>query len=70
MLDAAFFQLLDKCIETAGKSIRHPESFQGIVNSAIRVEVRIACLQYQEENHGSDLVDFKQKVESELQYDV
>ena len=50
--------------------IENPESFQGIVNSAIRVEVRIACLQYQEENHGSDLVDFKQKVESELQYDV
>lgn len=23
MLDAAFFQLLDKCIETAGKSICH-----------------------------------------------
>lgn len=50
--------------------IENPESFHGIVDSAIRVEVRIACLQYQEEVHGSDLIDFKQKVESELQYDV
>lgn len=50
--------------------IENPEAFRKMAQSAIRVEVRIACLQYDAEVYGSDFVSFKQKVESELQYDV
>lgn len=50
--------------------VENPEAFRKIANSAIRVEVRIACLQYDAEVYGKDFVSFKQKVESELQYDV
>lgn len=50
--------------------IENPQAFQKIADSAIRVEVRIACLQYDAEVYGTDFISFKQKVESELQYDV
>lgn len=50
--------------------VENPEAFKGIANSAIRVEIRIACLEYEKEAYGQDLIAFKQKVESELQYDV
>lgn len=46
------------------------DAFAGIVERAIRVEVKIACLEYDEEKYGSDMILFKQKVENELQYDV
>lgn len=46
------------------------DAFAGIVERAIRVEVKIACLEYNEEKYGSDMILFKQKVENELQYDV
>lgn len=45
-------------------------AFHGITDSTIQVEVRIACLQYEKEVYGNDMITFKQKVESELQYDV
>lgn len=60
--------------EFARKRIRarleEKDTFDGITDAAIRVEVRIACLQYDKEVYGSDMITFKQKVESELQYDV
>ena len=46
------------------------DAFKGIANTAIKVEVRIACLEYNKEEYGTDIIAFKQKVESELQYDV
>lgn len=46
------------------------ETFEGITDRAIRVEVKIACLEYDREKYGSDMILFKQKVENELQYDV
>lgn len=50
--------------------VENADAFKGIADSAIRVEVKIACLEYDEEVYGDDLITFKQKVESELQYDV
>lgn len=50
--------------------VEDPAAFKGIADAAIRVEIKIACLEYQEETYGEDLITFKQKVESELQYDV
>lgn len=46
------------------------EAFQDIADNAVRVEVKIACLQYDKEAYGTDVIRFKQKVENELQYDV
>ncbi len=45
-------------------------TFAGIADKAIRVEVKISCLEYEKEKYGLDMMMFKQKVESELQYDV
>ena len=50
--------------------VEDPAAFKGIADAAIRVEIKIACLEYQEETYEGDLITFKQKVESELQYDV
>ena len=46
------------------------ETFEGITDKSIRVEVKIACLEYNREQYGSNMILFKQKVENELQYDV
>lgn len=46
------------------------EAFKGIASAAIQVKVKIAFLEYDSEAYGSDMITFKQKVESELQYDV
>lgn len=51
-------------------NLEKKDAFAGIVERAIRVEVKIACLEYDEEKYGSDMILFKQKVENELQYDV
>ncbi len=45
-------------------------TFTGITDDAIIVEVKIATVQYDKEEYGQDVIRFKQKVESELQYDV
>jgi GGDEF domain-containing protein len=45
------------------------DAFKGITDRPIRVEVRIAYVQYQPE-FGTDAIPFCRKVESELQYDV
>ncbi len=50
--------------------IENREAFKGITDSSINVEVRIACIQYDKEQFGNDMILFKQKTESELQYDV
>lgn len=50
--------------------IESPEAFQGITDSAIQVKVKIAYLEFDREEYGNDMITFKQKVESELQYDV
>lgn len=50
--------------------VENDEAFKDITDSAIRVEVKIACLEYNDKAYDDDLIAFKQKVESELQYDV
>lgn len=47
-----------------------PDAFQGITDAAIQVKVKIAYLEFDQEEYGNDMITFKQKVESELQYDV
>lgn len=47
-----------------------PDAFEGITDDAIQVKVKIAYLEYDTEIYSNDLITFKQKVESELQYDV
>lgn len=46
------------------------EAFADIADSAIRIEIKIACLAYDKESNALDAIQFKQKVENELQYDV
>lgn len=46
------------------------DAFEGITDSAVSVKVKIAYLEYSKEEYGNDMITFKQKVESELQYDV
>lgn len=41
----------------------------GMKDTSIKVDVQIACLQYDKEKYDN-MITFKQKVESELQYDV
>ncbi len=51
-------------------SVEQKDAFKDITGNALRVEVRIACLQYDEETYEGNMVTFKQRVENELQYDV
>jgi len=46
------------------------DTFSGIDNMSIKVEVKMACVQYDKEEFGNNVMAYKQKVESELQYDV
>lgn len=50
--------------------IEADNAFAGITDGAVRVEVKMACLEYNKELYENNLIAFKQKVESELQYDV
>ena len=43
-------------------------AFSGIIDKTIRVDLRIACVEYEE--GISNAIEFKRKVDSELQYDV
>lgn len=60
--------------EFARRRIKHKmedkEAFKDIADTGIMIEVRIACLEYDKELFGNDMITFKQKVENELQYDV
>lgn len=51
-------------------NLEKKETFAGITERAVRVEVKISCLEYDKEKYGADMILFKQKVENELQYDV
>lgn len=51
-------------------TVEQKDAFKDITGNALRVEVRIACLQYDEETYEGNMVTFKQRVENELQYDV
>ncbi len=50
--------------------VNEKETFSEIADVAIKVEVKMACIQYDKEQFGDDVIAYKQKVESELQYDV
>lgn len=50
-------------------AIEQRDAFSGITDKPIRVEVRIASVQY-DPSFGTDAIPFCRKVESELQYDV
>ncbi|BCN29938.1 GGDEF domain-containing protein [Anaeromicropila herbilytica] len=52
------------------QKLSEQNAFEQVKNRSIRVEVRIACLEYDKEVYGDDIIQYKQKVESELQYDV
>ena len=46
------------------------DAFAGISDAAIKIEVRIASLEYNKDTFNDNMILFKQKVENELQYDV
>ncbi|WP_124068121.1 GGDEF domain-containing protein [Clostridium sp. E02] len=50
--------------------ISEKDAFKGITNAAIKIEVKIASLEYDKAEHGDNMILFKQRVENELQYDV
>lgn len=50
--------------------ISEPDAFIGIAENAIKIEVKIASMEYNKEEFGDNMMSFKQRVENELQYDV
>ncbi|MEY8354644.1 GGDEF domain-containing protein [Lachnospiraceae bacterium 54-53] len=50
--------------------ITEKDAFEGITDSAIKIEVKMASLEYDREAYGNNVILFKQRVENELQYDV
>lgn len=50
--------------------ISEPDAFSGITENAIKIEVKIASMEYNKEEFGDNMMAFKQRVENELQYDV
>ena len=50
--------------------ISERDAFKGITNAAIKIEVKIASLEYDKAEYGDNMILFKQRVENELQYDV
>lgn len=50
--------------------ISEKDAFAGIANASIKIEVKMASLEYDRETYGNDMILFKQRVENELQYDV
>ncbi len=51
------------------ESLNEKESFAGILDKAIRVDIRTGSLEYDKEEI-KNAIEFKQKAENELQYDV
>lgn len=51
------------------KKLGEKETFEDILDRAIRVDVRTGCVEYDKEKI-SNAIEFKQKAENELQYDV
>ncbi|WP_394524233.1 hypothetical protein [Lacrimispora sp. JR3] len=50
--------------------ISEKDAFSGITDAAIKIDVKIASLEYDKEAFGDNMLLFKQRVENELQYDV
>lgn len=50
--------------------ISEKDAFAGIANASIKIEVKMASLEYDGETYGNNMILFKQRVENELQYDV
>lgn len=50
--------------------ISEREAFTGITDAAIKIEVKMASLEYEKEIYENNMILFKQRVENELQYDV
>lgn len=50
--------------------ISEKDAFAGIANASIKIEVKMASLEYDRETYENDMILFKQRVENELQYDV
>lgn len=50
--------------------ISQSEAFAGIADKAIKIEVKMASLEYDKEKYENNMILFKQRVENELQYDV
>jgi GGDEF domain-containing protein len=50
--------------------ISEKDAFSGITDAAIKIEVKIASMEYDKEEYGDNMMLFKQRVENELQYDV
>ncbi|HAL87947.1 MAG TPA: hypothetical protein DFH97_08345 [Clostridiales bacterium] len=63
--DKAGAELVRRRIEDA---CAQKDAFAGIMDKAIRVDLRIACVQYEEGIPNA--IEFKRKVDGELQYDV
>ena len=66
MTDQAGCEVIKNRLRSA---LEDPEAFRGIVEENILVSVRIAAKQADGES-GQNPIDFKKRVESELQYDV
>ena len=73
---AGEFAILLTCDKSGAELVRRrienacaqKDAFAGIMDKAIRVDLRIACVQYEEGIPNA--IEFKRKVDSELQYDV
>lgn len=50
--------------------ISEKNAFAGIAGASIKIEVKMASLEYDREAYGNNMILFKQRVENELQYDV
>lgn len=50
--------------------ISEKNAFSGITDAAIKIDVKIASMEYDKEEYGDNMMLFKQRVEDELQYDV
>ncbi len=50
--------------------ISEKNAFSGITDAAIKIDVKIASMEYDKEEYGDNMMLFKQRVENELQYDV
>lgn len=50
--------------------ISERDAFSDISDHAIKIEVKMASMEYSREEFGDDMMQFKQRVENELQYDV
>lgn len=51
------------------KKLGEKETFEDILDRAVKVDVRTGCVEYDKEKI-SNAIEFKQKAENELQYDV